>query len=84
MMDYVAEVGWAGSGIYDVWFSPITGDELNRCPWLRKLPRQEKYICRIYDARPSACRAYPVNLGQAIQDDCEMVEAAEVELAKGA
>lgn len=33
-------------GVYDIWMHPETGDYVSRCPWLRKLPRQEKYICR--------------------------------------
>ena len=49
-----------------------------RCPWLRKLPNQEKYICRIYHDRPDDCRHYPVNIDQMISDDCEMLERRDL------
>ena len=38
--------------VYDIWISPITGDDVPRCPWLRKLPKKNKYICRIHDVKP--------------------------------
>jgi Fe-S-cluster containining protein len=45
-----------------------------RCPWLRKLPNQEKYICRIYYDRPDDCKHYPVTIEQMVRDECEMLE----------
>lgn len=57
-----------------IWISPVTGEQMVRCPWLRKLPRQDKYICRIYFDRPDDCRYYPVNIDQMIRDGCEMLE----------
>ena len=35
-------------GTNEIWISPKTGEYVNRCPWLRKLPKQNKYICRIH------------------------------------
>jgi Fe-S-cluster containining protein len=57
-----------------IWISPVTGEQMPRCPWLRKLPGQEKYICRIYDDRPEDCRYYPVDIDQMIRDGCEMLQ----------
>lgn len=57
-----------------IWISPVTGEQMLRCPWLRKLPRQDKYVCRIYYDRPEDCRYYPVNIDQMIRDGCEMLE----------
>ena len=48
-----------------------------RCPWLRKLPKQKKYICRIYYDRPNDCRYYPVTVDQMVADGCEMLEARD-------
>ncbi|MBU2644587.1 YkgJ family cysteine cluster protein [bacterium] len=45
--------------LYEGWFSPTTGDEVERCPWLRKLPHKDAYKCRIYELRPDVCRKYP-------------------------
>jgi Fe-S-cluster containining protein len=57
-----------------IWFSPVTGQQLQRCPWLRKLPGQSRYICRIYSDRPEDCRHYPVDIEQMVRDECEMLE----------
>ena len=62
----------------EIWISPTTGKQMLRCPWLRKLPRQNKYICRIYYDRPEECRHYPVDIDQMIRDGCEMLEAKDI------
>ncbi len=61
-----------------IWISPVTGKQMVRCPWLRKLPNQNKFICRIYYDRPDDCRHYPVTIEQMINDDCEMLEARDL------
>jgi Fe-S-cluster containining protein len=67
ILEWVDEVG---PGIYDIWISPRTGDDVSRCPWLRKLPRQEKYICRIQDMKPGLCRNYPLSKDHAEKTGC--------------
>ena len=62
----------------NIWISPVTGKQMVRCPWLRKLPNQNKYICRIYYDRPDECKHYPVNIDQMISDGCEMLEARDL------
>lgn len=64
---------------YELWVSPFTGEKLQRCPWLRKLPGQEKYNCRIHDVRPEVCRDYPIDIDQMIDLDCEMLEAGDLD-----
>ena len=61
-----------------IWISPETGKQMQRCPWLRKLPRQNKYICRIYNDRPDDCKHYPVNIEQMVVDECEMLEVRDL------
>jgi Fe-S-cluster containining protein len=56
--------------IYDIWISPITHDDVKRCPWLRKLPNQNKYICRIQDVKPEHCRDYPRSRKHAMKTGC--------------
>lgn len=63
----------------DLWISPVTGEEMNRCPWLRKLPKKEKYKCRIHGVRPETCRFYPVDIDQMIKDGCEMLEDGDLD-----
>ena len=59
-----------GEMIYDIWFSPTTGEEVSRCPWLRKLPNKDKYICRIHDVKPAHCRDYPHSREHAEETGC--------------
>jgi Fe-S-cluster containining protein len=61
-----------------IWISPVTGKQMLRCPWLRKLPKQNKYICRIYDDRPDDCKFYPVNIDEMVRDGCEMLEPRDL------
>ena len=62
----------------EIWISPVTGKQLVRCPWLRKLPNQAKYICRIYNDRPDDCRHYPVTIDDMVRDECEMLEVRDL------
>jgi Fe-S-cluster containining protein len=67
-----------------IWISPDTGKQLASCPWLQKLPDQEKYICSIYTDRPNDCKYYPVDIDQMLRDDCEMLEARDLRNPKKA
>lgn len=55
----------------DLWISPRTGEDVTRCPWLRKLPAKEKYICRIHDTKPTHCKDYPKSKKHALQTGCK-------------
>jgi Fe-S-cluster containining protein len=59
----------------DIWFSPNTGNEVSRCPWLRKLPRQDKYKCRIHDTKPAHCGNYPKSKKHALTTGCKGFES---------
>lgn len=61
-----------------IWMSPDTGIQLERCPWLKKLPNQNKTICDIYDDRPDDCKYYPVTIEQMVNDGCEMLEVQDL------
>lgn len=63
-----------------IWMNPDTGKQLELCPWLRKLPNQDTYICDIYENRPNDCKYYPVTIENMVRDECEMLE--EKDLAK--
>jgi Fe-S-cluster containining protein len=62
----------------NIWMDPGSGDQLTRCPWLNKLPGQNRYICGIYHDRPDDCRYYPVTIDEMIKDGCEMLEAKDL------
>ena len=59
-----------GHYVYDIWISPRTGEYVKRCPWLRKLPKKSKYICRIHDVKPKHCRDFPKSKKQAKKAAC--------------
>lgn len=68
----------------EIWFCPDTGEQLTKCPWLTKLPGQNKYSCRIYYDRPDDCKYYPVDIEQMVRDDCEMLEPRDLDRPKRA
>ena len=57
--------------VYDIWISPVTGEDVQRCPWLRKLRGKDKYFCRIHDVKPEHCRKYPKSRKHAGQTGCK-------------
>lgn len=57
---------------------PETGEPIDVCPWLKKIPGQNKYTCDIYFDRPDDCRYYPVTIDQVVADDCEMLESRDL------
>ena len=64
---------WVGpfEGMDEIWISPKTGEYANRCPWLRKLPKQNKYICRIHETKPEHCRKFPKSKRHALDNGCK-------------
>jgi len=61
-----------------IWTDPTSGEQLRRCPWLQKLPQEEKYTCQIYNDRPDDCKHYPVTIEQMIKKECEMLEPRDL------
>ncbi len=57
---------------------PDTGKQIELCPWLRKVPKQNKYTCDIYFDRPDDCRFYPSTLDEMAADGCEMIEEKDL------
>ena len=62
----------------EIWFDPATGKQTLSCPWLEKLPGQDKYTCAIYFDRPDECKHYPITVEEMIRDGCEMLEPADL------
>ena len=56
--------------VYDIWVNPETGEDVARCPWLRKMRGQESFVCRIHDLKPDHCRAYPTSRRHAEATGC--------------
>ena len=68
----------------NIWMSPDTGKRIKLCPWLRKLPNQNKYICDIYYDRPDDCKYSPVTIDQRVMNECEMLEVQHLAKPKQA
>ena len=62
----------------NIWMSPDTGKQIKLCPWLKKIPDQNKYMCEIYYDRPDDCKVYPVTIDQMVMDECEMLEEKDL------
>lgn len=61
----------AGDGcVYDIWVNPKTGEDVRRCPWLRKVRAEDRYVCRIHDLKPEHCRQYPKSQRHAAETTC--------------
>jgi Fe-S-cluster containining protein len=54
----------------DIWIDQETGEELGRCPWLKRLSNN-KYICRIHHTKPAHCRNYPHSKRHALTTGCK-------------
>ena len=74
-----------------IWMNPETGEQIERCPFLREELRKEPreglgkdskqqtvYTCDIYYDRPEDCRVYPTTITDMIKDDCEMLETRDL------
>ena len=61
-----------------IWMHPDTGKQIELCPWLRKVPGQNKYSCDIYFDRPDDCKFYPSTIDEMVLDGCEMIEAKDL------
>ncbi|OIQ26523.1 YkgJ family cysteine cluster protein [uncultured Vibrio sp.] len=66
-----------------IWFDPETKQQLTYCPFLEVMPKkdpasQNKYTCRIYHDRPEDCRHYPTEINEMVRDECEMIEAVDL------
>ena len=56
---------------YDLWINQTTDEPAFICPWLKKIPKTNKYVCKIYEVRPEVCRAYPINKQHAKEAKCK-------------
>lgn len=66
-----------------IWMDPISGEQIELCPWLEILPSDPaqtalKYGCKIYFDRPEDCRHYPSTIDEMVRDECEMLEVVDL------
>ncbi len=78
----------------NIWMDPQSGEQLSYCPWLQieagdtvvnsDSEKKLKYVCGIYHDRPQDCRQYPSLIEEMIRDECEMLEAKDINNLKQA
>ena len=42
----------------EMWFDPITGDEISLCPFLRKRHGRNEFECMVQNSKPKGCQDY--------------------------
>lgn len=62
------------SFVSDIWIDPVTNDDVEICPWLGKLPNQDKYVCSIHDVKPEIGGKYPRSRKHAEETGCRGFE----------
>jgi Fe-S-cluster containining protein len=55
---------------YRIWMTPGTRKLAEVCPFLKKLPTENRWICSIHKVKPSICRNYPVSRKHATMTGC--------------
>ena len=55
---------------YRLWERSKAGDVTGVCPWLTKIPTQNRWECRIHAVRPAVCRQYPGSRKHAEMTGC--------------
>ncbi|MCP4745119.1 MAG: YkgJ family cysteine cluster protein [Desulfobacteraceae bacterium] len=55
---------------YRIWIRPGTNRYLKSCPFLKKIPHKNKWICGIHDIKPDICRQYPLTRKHAAMTGC--------------
>lgn len=74
ILDWVGTVRYHGQVIAcRIWIMPGTNQYARICPWLKKLPDRNRYLCSIYDMRPTICRQYPGSRKHARMTGCRGV-----------
>ena len=63
-----------GDYAYEVWIDPRTREEVDGCPWLKRLPGTSQHMCQIYDVRPTICRYFPASIKHAAEVGCKGFE----------
>ncbi len=59
-----------GKDIFQIWVIPGTRQLAEVCPFLHKMPTENRSICRIHDEKPFICRNYPVSCKHARMTGC--------------
>ena len=71
ILDWVGVTGRPDGGeTYQIWVTPGANRFAAPCPFLRKVPTSNRWVCRIHDVKPRICRNYPVSRKHARMTGC--------------
>jgi Fe-S-cluster containining protein len=65
---FTSEAG--GQTTYRIWMTPGTRTLAEICPFLKKVPTENRWICSIHEVKPSICRNYPVSRKHGTMTGC--------------
>jgi Fe-S-cluster containining protein len=55
---------------YRIWTIPGTAQPAENCPFLEAISPENRWVCRIHDAKPGICRQYPSSRKHAVMTGC--------------
>ena len=55
---------------FRAWVNPLTGEQIQVCPFLREESPNGLWICRIHDVKPAICREFPLSRKHAVMSGC--------------
>lgn len=64
-----------GNDVFQIWMVPGTRQLAEICPFLYKIPTENRWICKIHAVKPSICRNYPVSSKHARMTGCPGFES---------
>ncbi|MCJ8499638.1 YkgJ family cysteine cluster protein [Desulfatitalea alkaliphila] len=62
--------GADGRNVYRIWVEPGTNRFAVPCPFLKRGPTADRWLCRIHAVKPEICRHYPVSRKHAAMTGC--------------
>ena len=57
--------------LHTAWIDPVTGDDVERCPWLLEGLDRKGYLCGIETIKPDHCLDYPEHQDHAAATGCK-------------
>ncbi|MFZ0241560.1 MAG: YkgJ family cysteine cluster protein [Desulfobacterales bacterium] len=66
----------SGTLVYRMWEKTGSDESASICPWLHKIPTQNRWECLIHDVRPGICRQYPGSRKHADMTGCPGFKAS--------
>jgi len=70
ILEWVDSINFGDHVEHDFPIHPTKNTQVDRCPFLEKLPHKDIYICKINDTKPTGCREFPTSREKAQSINC--------------